>query len=80
LNTWASPKMIGATSSAPHICVALRFTAALNWPQPTLSHTRTASSETRIQVPATAGANFHTIATGWCEIELTASTSGLMNV
>ena len=56
--------MIGATSSAPHICVALRFTAALNCSQPALSQTRTASSETRIQVPATAGANFHTIATG----------------
>ena len=38
------------------------------------------SRETRIQVPATAGANFHTIATGWCESELIASTSGLMNV
>jgi hypothetical protein len=74
--------MIGATSSAPHICVALRFTAALNCPHPALSQTRMASSETRIQVPATAtaGANFHTTATGWCDSELTASTSGLMNV
>jgi hypothetical protein len=80
LKTVASPKTIGATSRAPHICEKLRLSAAPNCPAPTLSTARMTSRETRIQVPAMAGANFHTTETGWCESELIASTSGLMNV
>src|SRR5215475_15972931 len=80
LKTVASPKMIGATSRAPHVCEKLRLTAAPTCSTPTLNTARMTSRETRIQVPATAGANFHTTDTGWCESELTASTSGLMNV
>ncbi len=72
--------MIGATSRAPHVCEKLRFTAAPTCAIPTLSTARMTSRETRIQVPATAGANFHVTATGWWLSELTASTSGLMNV
>src|SRR5215472_15189657 len=76
LNTSASPKMIGATSSAPHICenVVLKMGAS------SLSGTRSAitmiSQETRIQVPAIAGANDQDTLLALPDSELTASTVG----
>src|SRR5262252_5100172 len=76
LNTSASPKMIGATSSAPHICENVVRKISASCAGRTRCTTTMISQDTKIQVPAIAGANDQDTLLALWDSELTADTVG----